>query len=95
MADPRFFRRTGPYRLRELAAVAGAELGQGSDPERIVDDVAALETAGPEQITFLDNPRYIRHLANSRAGACVLQPQLADNPELARCAANGGYSSVG
>jgi len=78
MADPRFFRRSGPFRLRELAEVAGAQVAPESDPERTIDDVASLEAAGPQQLTFLDNPRYIRHLANSRAGACVLQPQMAE-----------------
>lgn len=78
MADSRFFRRTGPFRLRELAEVARANLAPGSDPERMIEDVGSLETAEAAQIAFVDNPRYIRHLANSRAGACVLQPQLAE-----------------
>jgi UDP-3-O-[3-hydroxymyristoyl] glucosamine N-acyltransferase len=78
MADPRFFRRRGPFRLAELAAVAGAKLAPGGDPERGIVDVASLEAAGPEDVTFLDNRRYLRHLSNSRAGACLLQPQLAE-----------------
>jgi UDP-3-O-[3-hydroxymyristoyl] glucosamine N-acyltransferase len=78
MADPRFFRRSGPFRLADLAAFAGAQLAPGGDPDRSIVDVASLETAGPQEIAFLDNRRYIRHLSNSRAGACLLQPQLAD-----------------
>jgi len=40
-------------------------------------DVASLAAAGPEEVTFLDNRLYAPDLAGSRAGACILHPDLA------------------
>lgn len=78
MADPRFFRRTGPFRLAELARISGAELASGADPERLVHDVAPLQEAGPDQLSFLDNRRYVAAFTASKAGVCVVHPALAD-----------------
>ena len=72
MADPRFFNRRGPFRLAELAALGGAELADPAHADRLAHDVAALETAGPEELSFLDNKAYLAAFAGSRAGACVV-----------------------
>ncbi len=77
MADPRFFRVAGPFKLGQLAQVGGAELAAGSDAERPVEDVAPITTAGPSELSFLDNPRYLPALEASRAGACILDPRHA------------------
>ena len=77
MADPRFFDRSGPFTLTELAEIAGARVSDGADPERRVRDVAPLDRAGPEELSFLDNPKYRPAFEVSRAGACVVQPDLA------------------
>ena len=77
MADPRFFRKHGPIKLGEIAKLAGAELAAGVDPERAIEDVAPLETAGPEALSFFDNPRYSAALGASRAGACIIAPAQA------------------
>lgn len=78
MADPRFFVRQGPFPLGRLAEVAGAELGGASDPDRVFTDVAPLETAGPDDLSFLDNRRYVTAFESSKAGACLIAPDLAD-----------------
>ncbi len=78
MADSRFFEVAGPLTLRRLCQIAEAELGPDSDPEQTYTDVAPLETAGPSDVSFLDNRRYLDAFANSRAGACVLDPAYAD-----------------
>lgn len=72
MADPRFFTVTGPFKLADLAVIAGASLANARDGDRTVADVAPLDQAGPNDITFLDNKRYLDALAGSRAGACVM-----------------------
>ena len=78
MADPRFFNRTGPYSLEELAALTDASLRDPNDAGRVFRDVAPLETAGPTDITFLDNRKYIDAFAHSRAGAAFVDERLAD-----------------
>lgn len=57
------------FTLAELAAALGATLE--GDPARIVRGVAPLDTAGPEEISFLTDPRYVPQARASRAGAFV------------------------
>ena len=61
--DPRFFARSGPHPLAAVAAAAGAE--------------APLQSAGPEEVSFLDNRRYAEALAATRAGAVIVHPDMA------------------
>ncbi len=77
MADPRFFNNHGPIKLGELARISGAELGPNCDPEQPIDDVAPLDTAGPGELSFLDNPKYADAFRSSNAGACVVAAKLA------------------
>ena len=63
-------------RLGDLAERIGARLI--GDPDGVVDRVAALDTAGPDAVTFLANRRYRRHLESTRAGAVILAPEFAD-----------------
>jgi UDP-3-O-[3-hydroxymyristoyl] glucosamine N-acyltransferase len=77
MADPRFFRLAGPFDLGEIAARVGAELAPGVDAGRRVSDVLPLGEAGPEHLSFLDNKRYVEAFAASRAGACLVDQEMA------------------
>ena len=78
MADPRFYSPGGPFSLRTLAELSGSTLAAGADAEAMIRDVAPLERAGPEELSFLDNPRYLSSFRDSRAGACVVRPRHAD-----------------
>jgi UDP-3-O-[3-hydroxymyristoyl] glucosamine N-acyltransferase len=60
------------WRLADLAsAVGGRVLG---DPERALSGVATLEEAGPDDLSFLTNPRYRDAAERSRAGAILVGP---------------------
>ncbi len=76
MADPRFFASAGPQTLAAIAAAAGGSTD--GDADRRFGGVAPLQTAGPEDVSFLDNRRYLQALQESRAGAVVLHPALAE-----------------
>lgn len=78
MADPRFFTTAGPFTLAQLAEVAKARLAPGADGGKQVVDVASLDAAGSEHVSFLDNRRYLEAFAKSGAGACLVYPDLAD-----------------
>ena len=78
MADPRFFSVGGPYSLKTLAEIGGASLNANSQSEIEIQDVAPLETAGPGELSFLDNTKYLQTFERSAAGACVVRPQYAD-----------------
>ncbi len=77
MTDPRFFAAVGPLTLGELAERTGAEIASGCDRDLRLDDVAPLETAGPHDVSFLDNRKYIEIFARSRAGAAFVHPEIA------------------
>jgi UDP-3-O-[3-hydroxymyristoyl] glucosamine N-acyltransferase len=79
MADPRFFDRAGPLSLDALAALSGATLRDPSGGKRLFLDVAPLETAGPEDVTFLDNRQYLDAFARSRAGAAFVDERAIAN----------------
>jgi UDP-3-O-[3-hydroxymyristoyl] glucosamine N-acyltransferase len=76
MADARFFRVAGPFPLAALAALAGAEL-IGGDPDALIHDVGALDQATPDQVTFLDNPKYLELAESTGAAACLIRPAHA------------------
>jgi UDP-3-O-[3-hydroxymyristoyl] glucosamine N-acyltransferase len=78
MADPRFFDRAGPLSLEALAELTGARLHGADDGKRLLHDVAPLETAGPDDVTFLDNRKYVEVFTRSRAGAAFVSERLAD-----------------
>ena len=78
MPDPRFHRVAGPFTLAQLAEIAEAELAGPVDPALALSDVAPIEMAGPDEITFLDNPRYLPLFATTQAGACIVAPQYRD-----------------
>ena len=77
MADPRFFKAVGPFKLGYLAEKADSELSAGADPERSITDVAPLGSASSTEISFLDNKLYLDEFAASGAGGCIVDPRLA------------------
>jgi UDP-3-O-[3-hydroxymyristoyl] glucosamine N-acyltransferase len=77
MADGRFFVPRGPFALGELATLAEARLC-GGDPDQPIRDVASLTDAAADQITFLDNPKYLLKARGARAAACLVRPAHAD-----------------
>ena len=72
--DPRFFQRTGPHSLAAVADAAGA-----TAPPRMIMlvGVAPLQTAAPDQVSFLDNRKYAAALDETRAGAVIVHPDMA------------------
>lgn len=77
MADRRFFIGRGPFRLGELAELAGARLSPGADETRLINDVAPLDVATPDHISFFENPKYAALLVRTSAGAICLHPDAA------------------
>ncbi len=78
MADRRFFDNAGPFTLAALAEIAEAELQPGADGTRRFADVAPLDSAGPDDVSFLDNRRYLGQFSASKAGACIVAPEFAE-----------------
>ncbi|HNS44975.1 MAG TPA: UDP-3-O-(3-hydroxymyristoyl)glucosamine N-acyltransferase, partial [Alphaproteobacteria bacterium] len=65
--------------LAQIARVAGAELASVADGDYLVEDVAALDVAGERHLSFLDNPKYRDQFTASKAGACIVHPDIAEH----------------
>jgi UDP-3-O-[3-hydroxymyristoyl] glucosamine N-acyltransferase len=77
MADPRFFDRAGPFTLETLSALSGARLLNPEGGARLFQDVGPLETAGPDDVSFLENRKYLQTFVHSQAGAVFVDEQVA------------------
>ncbi len=65
--------------LSEIVARLGGELRGESAATRLVRQVAALNKAGPDEITFLSNPKYRGQLAQTQAAAVILNAAAAEH----------------
>ena len=74
LGNSRFFRRSGPF---PLAVVASTARGVVEQVELLLEGVAPLQTAGPNEVSFLDNRRYVSALEHTLAGAVIVHPDLA------------------
>lgn len=61
--------------LRDVAERLGCELR--GDGAVLIERVAAIEGAGPGDLTFVANPKYASHLAVTRATAVIVSKDLA------------------
>jgi len=78
MADSRFFPLAGPFTLGQLAEISGATLVGGADPGVVLTAVAPLDSAGPGEISFLDNRKYAEAFEASKAGACIVSAEMVE-----------------
>ena len=64
----------------DLAAVVQALGGElHGTASTVITGLASLETAGPNQLSFLSNPRYRQQLLSSRAACVIVAPDMADS----------------
>ncbi len=77
MAKIRFFPPSSAPSLAEVASWCGAVLASEADAGRVISDVAALDQAGPGDLTFLDNPKYLDAFKSTRAAAALVAPRYA------------------
>lgn len=81
MDHPGFFDRASPITISAIATATGAALPDGLSADvasRALSDVRALADAGPGDVAFLDNRKYLPQLSETRAGACLVMPAFAD-----------------
>ena len=77
MSEPQFFSAATSLDFGEVASISGVTLPDGADSARRVTGAAALETAGPDDAAYMDNPKYVEALAGTRAGICLVSPRFA------------------
>ena len=70
--------------LAELVRIIGGELA--ADGDLVVRGLESIESAGPDQVTFLANAKYERHMADTRAAAVIVGKDYKGRGErLIRC----------
>jgi len=79
-----------PIKLGELAAQFDCELV--GDPDRIIDNVAGLQNAGPKSLSFLSNPKFRSQLAGTQAAAIVLRAEDVDDSPTASLVSDNPYA---
>ncbi|CAN0420658.1 unnamed protein product, partial [Discosporangium mesarthrocarpum] len=75
--DPRFFPAAGPFPLSQLAEIAGAAIDE-TVASTAFSDVAALDEADANTVSFLDNKAYVDQFRQSKAGCCIVSSKFAD-----------------
>jgi UDP-3-O-[3-hydroxymyristoyl] glucosamine N-acyltransferase len=76
MSDPEFFPRPKPVTVAEICSWVGATVSDERAAYTMIEEVAPLDTAGPGDLTFLDNKKYVEALARTRAGAVLLHARF-------------------
>jgi UDP-3-O-[3-hydroxymyristoyl] glucosamine N-acyltransferase len=77
MSEPVFLRYARGLTLDEVAALTGAASPAIAARARRITNVAALDRAGPRDLSFFDNKMYAAAAAASHAGACLTTAALA------------------
>jgi UDP-3-O-[3-hydroxymyristoyl] glucosamine N-acyltransferase len=83
---------SGPrtYRLGEIVARLGGELAGDGDPE--IRRIATLESAGPGDLSFVSNPKYLKQLGATRASAVILARAQREATRLPRIICDDPYA---
>jgi len=79
MADPRFFPTAGPFTIGELAELTNARIAGTDVGEQRFVDVRPLSDADNRHVSFLDNKLYKDAFSVSRAGVCIVRPEMEEN----------------
>lgn len=78
MTEQRFNMSERGLTLQEIAALTGATLSRGGNPDQRIRAVASAELAGPADLCLLDDRQAPAGLEAIRAGACMASAALAD-----------------
>ncbi|QDH18056.1 UDP-3-O-(3-hydroxymyristoyl)glucosamine N-acyltransferase [Swingsia samuiensis] len=77
--DQRFFERSGPFSLEQLVEAAGGDIHPAQSGKNVrFRGVAPLHVATAEDVSFLDNRRYLPLLEKTKAGVVILSPAFVD-----------------
>jgi UDP-3-O-[3-hydroxymyristoyl] glucosamine N-acyltransferase len=80
VADNRFFHRSGPFALGEIAAHVGASAPTDADSKIMIQDVASLDCAVQGELTLFSDSKYAAAFAANHASVVVTNSALAEHP---------------
>jgi UDP-3-O-[3-hydroxymyristoyl] glucosamine N-acyltransferase len=73
--DSRFYARRGPFSMARVQQASGGFVTGRLD--LMLTGVGPLQSAGPAEVSFLDDRRYIGLLEKTRAGAVIVDAEMA------------------
>lgn len=79
MPNRKFYKNSGPHKLSEIFKILGCENSISTDIS--IDSVKSLSDAGPLDISFLNNKKYIEKFKNSKAGACIVPVDFEEDSD--------------
>ena len=79
MTDDRFYQRSGPFSLAEIATRIGAEPEKGA-PDIKLRDVASLESAQGGDVSLFSDAKYANAFAVTKASLVITSEKLAALP---------------
>src|SRR5260221_3915584 len=79
MADPRFYKNSGELTLQQILEITNATLSPGAsiDEKITFQDVATLNVAGGDAVSFVNNKKYFTEFQQSKAGLVFCLPEFA------------------
>ncbi len=78
MSEPIFFPTPQPLTLDAIVSLTGAKVSDLARDVPAVTGIGPLDSAGPTDLSFLDNPAYAAKAGETAAGACFVSPRFAD-----------------
>lgn len=87
MIDPHFFKKAhDDLSIKDICAITGAKVSGEAKSDIAVSNVAPLDEAGPNDISFFENKKYLDQFKSSKAGVCFVSEKMAEHaPENMVC----------
>jgi UDP-3-O-[3-hydroxymyristoyl] glucosamine N-acyltransferase len=82
MTEPQFFKSAKSLTIGEITTITGARPVAGVPLDHVITNIAPLDSARANDLTFFDNPKYLAELAGTHAGACFLAPRFANKARI-------------
>ncbi len=76
MVDTIFFKNNGPFTLKQIAEITGAEIETNCDSKTQIFDIASMDVASENEICFFYDRKAKEKAANIKAKACITNSDL-------------------
>ncbi len=77
MADSRFFKKAGPFTLKQIAEKSECKLAEGVNPDLVITDVQGLDNAGEGDLTWAFIASVRDSLQKTKASAVITNDKFA------------------
>lgn len=71
MANQQFYQNTGPYSLGKISEILGISVPEQYN-DILVHEVKGLSEAGKNDLSFLNNRKYLKDFKNTKARVCII-----------------------